>query len=378
MSNMEEETNKTEVSENSAESDSATTDPNPEPDPSPSPEPSPEPELNPESEPNPEPAPKDTANAETESEAGVAQPPHPSDTEQKTGKYQQGEAQTDARQKNKLFRTKGDLGTGLFIGSILIFLIAMAASLYLFWTGYGGTITQTLASPSLTTFALLMCLIANLALVGFVYASYKWRTILTESGRVSLVPEAWGYELQQVGKKADRVSRSLAENTKTQDMRLSKYNGRLNEMFDSLEIFQNAIRQRDEEIIKLQKGYDRSILSRYLNRVIRLHEDATEIMHENPDSDDIRYLQKLTDVFLEDCDISKVEPKIGSDWTKEGKLIDDNVKYEDSDDPKCHHKIFKVDSPAYIHDEEGVNELIRPARVQVYRKPSTNREDSAS
>ena len=218
---------------------------------------------------------------------------------------------------------------------ILVLLVTTVMFAYAIWALSSDNAPKGLTGPTLV----MGLLIANLCLAGFVLSHREEAPRQAERG------SGGGQAMQEMPAQLSERLDALLETTKG---------------------FREAIEQRDGEVKQLRDGYDRSILSRHYYRLIRLHEEAREILDENPDSKDIRYLYGMTEALLKECDISKVSPELGADARDLAGLVDDNMIREVSEDPSQHNKIAKVDAPAYVYDEKGVHQVVQPARITVY------------
>ena len=220
---------------------------------------------------------------------------------------------------------------------ILVLLVTTVMFAYAIWALSSDNAPKGLTGPTLV----LGLLIANLCLAGFALSHRE------EAPRQAETRGGSGG-----GQAVQEMPAQLSE--------------RLDNLLETTKEFRAAIEQRDDEVKRLREGYDRSILSRHYYRLIRLHEEAREILDENPDSKDSRYLYGMTEALLKECDISKVSPELGADVRDLAELIDDNMIREVSEDPSQHNKIAKVDAPAYVYDEKGVHQVVQPARITVY------------
>ena len=131
--------------------------------------------------------------------------------------------------------------------------------------------------------------------------------------------------------------------------------------------FKRAIEERDEEIKKRTAGYGLGILKSYLVKLIRLDQTLVEVLEERPEDQDLKFVGRSLIAILEDCNVEKKSPPLGSDVRDLSRIVDDNVKFESTTDPNQAHLISEVLLEAYVFDPEGVNQTIKPAKVRVYR-----------
>ena len=238
-------------------------------------------------------------------------------------------------------------------------------------------ILLVVASPSeqfgrASTAALVIGLGAiNLVTLFSLWMSLSWRKVMSSSGRVALVPEAWGEILRQ----NTRMTRSSIDIFKALSDLIAKEASERHEQtkLQLAEIikFQEAIKARDQEIEKLKEGYDHGILKRYYGRLIGLHEEAVKLATEEPESGGVRFLARLSEVLLQDCLITTVEPELLSDSRDLGQLISDQISYEVTPDEAKAHLVASVQKPAYVFDEDGPAQVVKPAVVNVYRYQPT-------
>lgn len=215
---------------------------------------------------------------------------------------------------------------------------------------------------SITPFLTVLGLI-TLALIFQIWTAFKWRQSLIKNGSVALVPERWGQLIDSLTVEQSRSRRAHEEERRV----IAESTETVNQLVDSVMTFKSAIEERDEEIKKLKAGYDLGILKSYLVKLIRLDETLEEVLEERPEDQDIKFLGRSLMAILEDCNVEKVSPELESDVRDLGRIIDDNVKFGSTADPSKAHLISEVLSKAYVFDPEGVNQVIRPAKVRVYR-----------
>ena len=101
----------------------------------------------------------------------------------------------------------------------------------------------------------------------------------------------------------------------------------------------------------------------------RLAKDSpvVEVLEERPEDQDLKFVGRSLIAILEDCNVEKKSPPLGSDVRDLSRIVDDNVKFESTTDPNQAHLISEVLLEAYVFDPEGVNQTIKPAKVRVYR-----------
>lgn len=215
-------------------------------------------------------------------------------------------------------------------------------------------------------------MLANISLAYFVYVSFKWRTILSNSGQVALVPERWGAIIEETVK-ATKFSISTNENAaRLTSISFEACKDQYSDLLDGLIKLQDNVDRRDDQIRKLEEGYDRSILKRYLTRLIRIHRFVAEIKADAGDTaPEILQVSRLLDNALEDGDITVRYPEVGSDSRKLGDLIEDSIKVKSSEEDK-NWLVRSVITPAYIYDADGVNVTMSQARVEVYQFEKIN------
>jgi hypothetical protein len=244
------------------------------------------------------------------------------------------------------------------IAACLVALVLVSSfSLYFIINGSPEVTMATVAPP------LIILFLTTLTLIYQVWTAFQWRQSLIKSGSVALVPEKWGMVLQRLSVEHGRAAEVMAaEGRMILDSTEAVHN-----LSETVMTFKVAIEQRDAEIKQLRTGYDYSILKGYFGKLVRLNDLADELAAERADDGDIDFLRRSVAAILQDCNLESVSPQIGSDVREAGRLIDDNVKFESTDDPELAHHICEVLSLAYVFDPEGANQIIKPAKVVVYK-----------
>lgn len=214
----------------------------------------------------------------------------------------------------------------------------------------------------ITPFLTILGLI-TLALIFQTWTAFRWRQSLIKSGAVALVPERWGHLIQSLTIEQSRSTRAHEEERRV----IIESTETVNQLVDSVMTFKSAIEERDEEIKKLKAGYDLGILKSYLVKLIRLDQTLVEVLEERPEDQDLKFVGRSLIAILEDCNVEKKSPPLGSDVRDLSSIVDDNVKFESTTDPNQAHLISEVLLEAYVFDPEGVNQTIKPAKVRVYR-----------
>lgn len=221
------------------------------------------------------------------------------------------------------------------------------------------------APLSITPFLAILALI-TFALIFQIWAAFKWRESLIKSGSVALVPERWGRLIHSLQIEQARTAKVHEEESRL----IFQNNEAVSGLVETVMTFKAAIEERDEEIKKLKAGYDYGILKAYFAKLIRLNETLVEVSGERPDDRDVEFLSRSMTAILDDCNIGAVSPSIGSDVRDLGAIVDDNVKFEITSEPSQAHLVSEVLSLAYVYDPEGVRQIIKPAKVAVYKYES--------
>ena len=188
---------------------------------------------------------------------------------------------------------------------------------------------------------------------------YRWRRLLID-GSPYLVPEDWAKHLDAQSVGLDKLIQVLNQAIKglfSNSDHTSKQISTLSEAFMTL---RSVIDDRDSEVKRLKRGYDRDIYARFLSRFIRLDIAIRE-------QQNIEMLSRLSQDALDECGIESFSPAIGSDYRTLGKQVADNPKTIMTSDPTQHFLIAEVLERGYaLRSPEGL-EIHIPAKVSIFQ-----------
>lgn len=151
-----------------------------------------------------------------------------------------------------------------------------------------------------------------------------------------------------------------------------KTNDNIKEQIEKEKEFHQLIREQQDKICRLEASYDLAIYRKYIRRFADIQMFIIKELNLLPNAD------KQTKDFLDDinyqfykafeeCDVTAVEPQIGSNFIEQAKLIDEEFVEVPTNDDDIVGKVAEIIRPAYkkIDDE---NDIVVKAKVAVYKK----------
>ena len=175
-----------------------------------------------------------------------------------------------------------------------------------------------------------------------------------------MVPEDWAKHLDVQSVGLNKLIQALHQAIKglfSNSEHTSKQISTLSETFMTL---RSVIDDRDSEIKRLKRGYDRDIYARFLSRFIRLDIAIRE-------QQSIEMLSRLSQDALDECGIESFSPAIGSDYRALGKQVADNPKSITTNDPTQNFLVAEVLERGYaLRSPEGL-EIHIPAKVSIFQ-----------
>ena len=133
------------------------------------------------------------------------------------------------------------------------------------------------------------------------------------------------------------------------------------QLTDSFLVLRQAITQRDQEIKRLQEGYDVSILLRAVNRFVDVDIAMAEEIADGGTEGKLDLSRELLQDALEECGVEEFCPSVGEPIrTAEG--IEEGFQIEPAPTLDQVSTIARIVRPGYRIQSE----IVKPARVIVY------------
>tara|TARA_A100001015_G_scaffold277502_1_gene336752 strand:- start:884 stop:1753 length:870 start_codon:yes stop_codon:yes gene_type:complete len=219
----------------------------------------------------------------------------------------------------------------------------------------------------ITIFALILAAIACFVAIKF----YLWRRTIDNSG--AMYPEEWGAYLERVSNEVQRQAAELGElrniNTKLAGFVQSVGQENVREVKSIKEImleFRKNLDAKDDEILRLRKGYDYVIMKKILTQLAILHEKCKELLSTDQDNKSLKNFEILLKDNLVSSGVEFLSPDLGTDYSKLADYVEvvgytpiSNRNFRTGD-------ISEVVSPAYIYRAGGAVSVLRKAKIKYW------------
>ena len=129
---------------------------------------------------------------------------------------------------------------------------------------------------------------------------------------------------------------------------------------------QGALDERENEIRRLKRGYDREIFRKFVTRFIRVDQTVEDFQRAGlADENGLDQLRRLLGDAFAECSVERFRPEIGGDYRQEFRVAD-NPKKATAKNPEDEFRIIEVLESGYlIRNTEG-NEILIPAKVKIF------------
>lgn len=207
--------------------------------------------------------------------------------------------------------------------------------------------------------------LAVLVLVVLTFYLYRWRKILLSKPE-SLVPEKWAEVLLHLKNVVETTNHQSIKNIKDINSLQIKNFEKTEQTLEAFMSLHKVMDEKDKEIRRLKKGYDKQIYSKFLKRFIRADVAAKEMMQESPENTELQVVTRLVEDALLECDVEFYEPQIGKDYRNTVGVADSPFIIE-TQDTELDFQIAEVIEPGYhiLGAEEPI--VLREAKVKIYR-----------
>ena len=207
--------------------------------------------------------------------------------------------------------------------------------------------------------------LATIISVGISFYLYRWRKMLFNQTN-ELVPEEWGKYLKNVGNSVTDLNDSQTSAIQNLIKSSQGNSEKIQNMIETYMALQKTLDAKDKEIIRLKKGYDTSIIKKFLYRFIRIDQTVHEfIEYKEFGSEQMEQLSRLFEDALEECCVEEFLPAIGDDIRKADGVADNPKKIvtEVADDD---YKIAGIVSAGYRIMSGDQFDYLVPAKVKVF------------
>ena len=216
-----------------------------------------------------------------------------------------------------------------------------------------------------------LIIITTLSLILAFWVLYM-RSLYLKDGP-ALVPEKWGFTIQQLIEALHSYSEKNTGNLKKINELVFVQEKKTDELMESFFILRDELNKRDEEIARLKKGYDAKIYRNFLLRFIRIDRHLDELENKEEESTEkntYKRLGRLMEDALEECGVEKFSPDIGCDIRDAGAKISDDVVEIFTTDSEKDYCVAEVLTVGYLLQGQGKSEIISPAKVSINRLQS--------
>ena len=215
------------------------------------------------------------------------------------------------------------------------------------------------------TVAIVAMAFTTLISVATAFYLYWWRHVLLAKPHL-LVPEKWGKYLEEVGRHVAEISQSFGQGVGKLAEATSENSDRISNMIETFMTFQNALDERDAEILRLKRGYDAEVFRKFLYRFVRVNQSIDDFLREGAtDPKQMQQIGQLLNDALDECCVEIFQPDVGTDYrTAEG--VADNPKTLKAERPEDAFMIAEVTEVGYrLRGGEGY-QIIVPAKVTIF------------
>ena len=226
-------------------------------------------------------------------------------------------------------------------------------------TSQPNILTAPLSTPTVIWLLIFVLLVVNAISVGVSFYLYRWRRLII-GGSPYLVPEKWARHLDKQHAGLIEFTHNLDATIKKLLVEIGDTSQKVGTLSDEYMTLRGVIDDRDFEIKRLKRGYDRDVYVRFLKGFIRLDAAINEKQH-------LELLSRLSQDALDECGVECFSPATGSDYRTLGTQVADNPKTIATIDASKDFLIVETLQPGYLLRSSEDVEVIVSAKVSIYR-----------
>ena len=232
--------------------------------------------------------------------------------------------------------------------------------------------------PFLLIVLLFTSLISTAVALFIAYKFYFWRTRLQDTG--ALYPEEWSEFLADVANRTNENSDALqkleiAINTKLKFSEKSyqllieefqvnrKHTEALKEM---LLVFQQTLKQKEDEIDRLKQGYDFTILKKSLIQLANLHAECVALLNKDIENKNLKNFEMLLLDLIEKAGVIVDSPDIGEDFSALADYVEVVGHTSINGQNLDKGQISEVLSKIYLYKQGESNTVLRKSKVKYH------------
>jgi len=239
-------------------------------------------------------------------------------------------------------------------------------------------------NPTATHIPFLFIILMSISVIstGFaVFIAYKfyfWRTRLQNTG--ALYPEEWSEFLAAVANRTNENSDALQKLEEAINAKLGfsekSYRSLIEEfqvnrqhteaLKEMLLVFQQTLKQKDDEIDRLKQGYDFTILKKSLIQLANLHAECVVLLEKDYENKNLKNFEILLLDLIETAGVIVDMPDIGEDFSTLADYVEVVGHTSMSDKKLAKGQISEVLSKIYLYKHGEVNTVLRKSKVKYY------------
>lgn len=195
---------------------------------------------------------------------------------------------------------------------------------------------------------------------------YRWRVRLSDEQSI-MVPEVLIERTDQQIKLLSETHQTIPELGQYVATQAKETNNKIEEIGSSLNRFQAALKEKDDEINKYKIGYDIFAHRRFVGRFFRIYlmlENSSEVEKETN-----QWLDKIKLFFEDAFEESGVElflPDSGISYLENNHIFDENIKLVATDNSKNDGMVQSILTPG-LRSLDGDQEIVIKPKVAVFK-----------
>jgi flagellar basal body-associated protein FliL len=195
---------------------------------------------------------------------------------------------------------------------------------------------------------------------------YRWRVRLSDEQSI-MVPEVLIERTDQQIKLLSETHQTIPELGQYVATQAKETNNKIEEIGSSLNRFQAALKEKDDEINRYKVGYDTSVYHRFIGRFFRIYLMLKTSSENEPETN--QQLNKIKVFFedaLEESGVELFSPGSGVSYLDNNHIFDENIELVATDNSKNDGMVQSVLSPG-LRSLVGDQEIIIKPKVAVFK-----------
>lgn len=195
---------------------------------------------------------------------------------------------------------------------------------------------------------------------------YRWRVRLSDEQSI-MVPEVLIERTDRQIKLLSETHQTIPELGQYVATQAKETNNKIEEIGSSLNRFQAALKEKDDEINRYKVGYDTSVYHRFIGRFFRIYlmlETSTE--NEPETNQQLNKIKVFFEDALEESGVELFSPGLGVSYLDNNHIFDENIELVATDNSKNDGMVQSVVSPG-LRSLVGDQEIIIKPKVAVFK-----------